>query len=121
MARRKRKETYFTLAGIYLLLVGITSLIGVSIGLSIYQLSTANVKRGIHVDWSGAPPEYQYLYVLLFPFYFLQRFFCMILNEIYAVAGPVDPSMTLPALSFIINYLPAVICMVAGVLLIRKR
>ena len=116
-----KKETACTLIGIYLLLVGIASLIGVSMGLSIYQLSTANVKRGIHVDWSSAPPEYQYLHVLLFPFYFLQKFFCMILNEIYAVTGPIDPSITLPTSSFIINYLPAIICMVTGVLLIRKR
>jgi len=109
-----KKETAYTLAGAYLLLVGLASLVGVSKGLSIYPT--------IGIDWSVVQPSFLYLFILLLPFYLLQGFFCTILNVIYAYCGAmIDPSAAVAVSNFVVNYLPALICIASGIFFIQKE
>ena len=105
-----KKETYFTLAGIYLLFVGLIAFTGVYMGLSVYPLS---VSPATYVSWFQ-PRSPLWLWLLLLPFYLLQTIFCIILNIV-----PKAPPT--PVADFIVNYLPAILCIAAGVMLLSKR
>ena len=102
----KRKQIY-ALAGAYLFIVGLVSLAGVSLGLSVYPLSIAP---------SLQPHAPLWLFILLLPFYLLQTLFCLILNIIYTYYGVINPLIA----RFLVDYLPALICIAGAYLLLKK-
>jgi len=107
-----RKKQFYALVGSYLLIVGLVSLIGVSLGLSVYSLSVTP-----SLGWSWFQPHSPlWLFILLLPFYLLQTIFSLVLNVIYTHYGVIDTSVA----SFLINYLPALICIAAGAYLLKK-
>jgi hypothetical protein len=94
---------WWRLIGIYFILVGLISLSGVALGLRVYPIPGTN------------PNERPlWLYILLFPYFFLQELLSLIFTPITA-----GPPWMFNLIYDIINYAPAFILIFAGFMLLQ--
>jgi len=92
------------LIGVYFLTVGLVSLFGVSLGLQVYPIPGTNPSQ-----------RPLWLYILLFPYYFLQELFSLIFTPITS-----GPPWMFNLIHFIISYAPSVILILVGFKLLKR-
>jgi len=91
------------LFGAYLLTVGLISLFGVALGLQVYPIPGTNPNQ-----------RPLWLYILLFPYYFLQEVFYLMFTPITS-----GPPWMFNLIHFTINYAPSIILILVGFKLLK--